>query len=187
MRFLSMKKGLLILLFLGFLAAVKSQNFDNYHKDKSSGDIFTSVEIYPFFNGSFIQFMLKNGHYDSVYEVISSLKRISHAYKPKNKQLVHRDTADVKFILSKKLVISDLTVKNLKSDIIKKDLIRIIKLSAAQWTPAIMDGRPVSCWVNMKVYYSVELKNTSGLVYPETQYNNDEKLNIDYKIVVNNS
>jgi hypothetical protein len=38
----------------------------------------------------------------------------------------------------------------------------------------------------MKVYYSVELKNTLGLFDPETQYNNDEKLNIDYKIFVKN-
>jgi hypothetical protein len=173
-------------MFISTYATAQRVNQNYVDKYEGTDGVFTHTEIYPCYNGSFIQFMLKNGHYDSVYEVISSLKRISHAYKPKNKQFVHRDTADVKFILSKKLVISDLTIKNLKSDIIKKDLIRIIKLSAAQWRPAIMDGRPVSCWVNMKVYYSVELKNTLGLFDPETQYNNDEKLNIDYKIFVKN-
>lgn len=180
-------KSIYVMVFMFVSSYAIAQKANTHYLDKYQDEqgIFTFTEIPPTYKSSFILFLLKNGHYDKVYEVVDSLKSNINKTNRLDK-FTYKDTAEVKFILSRDLVMSDLTVKNLKSDAVKKDLIRIVKLSAPHWRQALMSGRPVNCWVNILVYYTIEGKRTPGLFDNENLYNNDEKLNIDYKIVVKN-
>lgn len=151
-------KGLLAILLLCIVISSSAQKVNLYYSDKKPKVIFESTEIMASFNTSFTNFLIRRGHYDKFSEVLESVRRSRTVTINKygSKQFIYKDTAYVKFILSKDTIMSGLTIKNIKSEVLKQDLMKIIKLSAPFWNVAIQSGRPVNSWVNLVIYYNYE-------------------------------
>lgn len=146
-----------VLLLVSSFTRSVAQHVEVYYADDSvrNSGVFTQTEIVPYYKGSFIEFLMRNDHDNLIYEIVDSLKLNDKSFK-RPKQITYRDTANVKFILRKDIKISDLTVESIKSDKIKKHLVKLIKQSESNWQIALQNGRPVNCWVNLFVYYNYE-------------------------------
>lgn len=73
----------------------------------------------------------------------------------------YTDTAQVRFILSREGIMSDLSISGTNNEIFRTNLIQAMKNSACYWTPGNFSGREVTSWVILNVFYSIERKPKS--------------------------
>lgn len=129
----------------------KKECFQSKIEDES---VFTKVESPPYFIGGQGTFQCFLKQYSSFHLLADELLR---------KDSVYLDTARVRFIISRYGVMSDLSVTKSKSDAFKKEMYRMIKVTACSWTPGNFSGRLVNGWVQMDFFFMLK-RNDDGFL-----------------------
>ena len=143
----------LLISFLLFTLNTKGQiNSDSAkcfveHFEDKSESVFTKIETPGYFKGgsdAFLNFLISN---IKLNNIVADLKQNDRLYS---------DTATVKFIISKKGVISDLTITGARKEIFMMELLETMKNSSCNWIPGNFSGRLVNGWFQMKIFYTID-------------------------------
>ena len=117
---------------------------------KTDEGVFHKIELNANFKGGsyqFKNFLIKNINHNIFIDKLS-----------KN-QPFYSDTAKVKFVISKKAIMSNLQIKGTKNDIFKSEIEKALKHSSCLWEPGTNGGRKINGWYQYDFFYFVELKN----------------------------
>lgn len=135
--------------------------------DKSNGRIldtlddtekvFSRMEIIPLFKGNMRRFLADN----------ISIDLFLHYMQPTDSAFV--DTARVKFIMSKKGDISNISLSKAKSELFKTEVLRLLRLSSCNWQIGQGGGRRLNGWAQFDVYFRLVRRNGEVI------------MNVDYK------
>lgn len=144
-------RGNWLLVFLGVLPSVLLSQTSLCYVDKFLEDepVFTRIQINASFKGgvrAFQTFLIKNIDHSKI------ISQLTHS------QTVYADTAMVKFIITKKGTMSNLTVKNTNSDVFQKEIEEVFKKSSCHWVPGNYSGRPVNGWYQYDIYYRAKIR-----------------------------
>lgn len=117
------------------------------HFNDKEESVFTKIESPAYFKGgsdAFLNFLISHINFKSI---VSELKQNERVYS---------DTASLKFIVSKKGTISDLTIVGTKREIFRQELFKTIKQSSCYWVPGNFSGRFVNGWYELKIFYTID-------------------------------
>lgn len=112
-----------------------------------SENVFTKIEIPPFFTGgsnTFQCFLNNSGGFMILADELLG------------KDSIYFDTARVRFVISKYGVMSNLSVTKCHSEAYSKEVYRVMKLSACSWTPGNFSGRLVNGWVQLDLFFQLK-------------------------------
>lgn len=119
----------------------------NEHFDDKLEDVFTKTEISGCFKGSyyaFLDFLISHINFKNI---VADLKQNEPLYS---------DTATIKFIISKKGTVSDLTIVGTKREVLRQELFEVIKKSACYWIPGSFNGIYVAGWLQLKIFFTMD-------------------------------
>ena len=122
--------------------------------------VFTRMEIEPKFKGSMKWFLTKN----------ISLDIFLHSMHPSDTILT--DTARIKFVMSKKGEISNISISKGKNHLFQSEAMRVFRLSSCSWQVGVQGGRLVNGWAQFEIYFHL------------TRRFGEVKMNVDYKQII---
>jgi len=117
------------------------------HFDNRDEKVFTKIEIPISFKGgenAFLTFLLSHIDFSNL---IADLKPNERFYT---------DTASIKFIVSKKGILSDLTITRTTWEQLKQELFNAFRQSGCHWIPGNFSGRLINGWCELNIYYTID-------------------------------
>jgi periplasmic protein TonB len=129
-------------------AQVKAPSPSSINISKDTVGIFNKVEVEAGFTGgdtAWRSFLMRNLNID----------KISDKVKFTGKQKVFQQTVIVKFIVCTDGSLCDIKTENKVDPLIKAEAERVIKISP-NWTPAIVDGKPVKAYRRQPITVLIE-------------------------------
>lgn len=115
--------------------------------DTKNESVFTKIETPAQFKGgsdAFLKFLVSNIKPETI---LNGMKQNERFYS---------DSAIIRFIISKKGIISNLTVTETSKETLRQELFEVIKKSSCDWVPGNFSGRLVNGWFQMKLFYILD-------------------------------
>lgn len=119
--------------------------------------VFSRMEIVPLFKGNIKRFLADN----------ISIDLFLRYMQPKDS--LFADTARVKFIMSKKGEISNISISKVKSELFRAEVLRLLRLSSCNWQIGENGSRRVNGWAQFDIYFRLARRN------------GEVKMNVDFK------
>jgi hypothetical protein len=154
---------------VGVHCSLFGQTFDKSNPSivdtvSNSEHIFSRMEIIPLFKGNMKRFLADN----------ISIDLFLRYMQPSDSLFI--DTARVKFIMSKKGIISNVSISKVKSELFKVEVMRLLRLSSCNWQIGENGGRRLNGWAQFDVYFRLAKKNGEVIMNVDfMQYDPPEK------------